>query len=98
MGIFFYVKNNPIHWKIPTEILFGENDNLTSLETIKNFAEINNFSLTVMKGGEHFFHTDEQMKFLDDWLKKFFTNYNSNKNEIEGDDMKKIFITTKLWG
>ena len=68
---FCYVKNNPLTWKIPTEILFGENDNFTSLETIKNFAEKNNFSLTVMKNGEHFFHTDEQMNFLDNWLKKF---------------------------
>ena len=67
---FDYVKKNPIRWKIPTEILFGEKDNFTSLETITNFSEQNNFSLTVMKNGEHYFHTTEQMKFLDNWLKK----------------------------
>ena len=72
---FSYVKNNPLNWQTPTEILFGENDNLTSLETIKNFAEKNNFSLTVMKNGEHFFHTDEQMNFLDNWLKKCLENF-----------------------
>lgn len=68
---FSYVKNNPIAWKVPTEILYGEKDNFTSLETMTNFAEKNKFSLTVMKDGEHFFHTAEQMNFLDNWIKKF---------------------------
>lgn len=48
-----YVRKNPILWKIPTEILYGENDNLTSLETVSEFACAHNASLTVMSGGEH---------------------------------------------
>ena len=28
-------------------------------------------TLTVMKGGEHWFHTDNQMAFLDQWIKKY---------------------------
>lgn len=63
-----YVRKNPIQWKIPTEILYGENDNLTSLETVSEFARAHNANLTVMSGGEHWFHTDEQMKFLDEWI------------------------------
>lgn len=27
-------------------------------------------SLTVMHGGEHWFHTEEQMAFLDEWIRK----------------------------
>lgn len=65
-----YVRENPICRKIPAHILYGEKDNFTSLETMKNFAEKIGASLTIMKGGEHFFHTEEQMKFLDNWLKK----------------------------
>ena len=65
-----YVKSNPISWKIPTDILFGENDNFTSFETISKFAKKNKLTLTVMKNGEHWFHTEEQMNFLDSWLKK----------------------------
>lgn len=34
-----YVKSNPICWNIPTHILYGEKDNLTSLETVSKFAE-----------------------------------------------------------
>ena len=65
-----YVRKNPIEWEIPTEILYGEHDNLTSLETVSEFARAHNANLTVMNGGEHWFHTDEQMKFLDGWIEK----------------------------
>ncbi|MBQ9510403.1 MAG: alpha/beta hydrolase [Clostridia bacterium] len=63
-----YVREHPIKWNVPTKILYGSNDSLTSLDTIKEFAETHKADLTVMNGGEHWFHTDEQMRFLDDWL------------------------------
>ena len=50
--------------------IYGENDNLTSSETMRAFAERHNAALTVMKGGEHWFHTEEQMRFLDNWIRK----------------------------
>ena len=64
-----YVKEHPVKWAVPTHILYGENDNLTSFETISEFAKQTGATLTVMKNGEHWFHTEEQMQFLDDWLK-----------------------------
>lgn len=63
-----YVRKNPITWKTKTYVLYGEKDNLTSRETIENFVQIHNGHLTVMKDGEHWFHTNEQVKFLNDWL------------------------------
>lgn len=63
-----FVKENPIVWNIPTHILYGEKDNLTPYETVSNFAEKIKSTLTVMNGGEHWFHTEEQMKFLDEWI------------------------------
>lgn len=68
---FCYTSENPIVWNIPTDILYGENDNLTSYTTIIEFARQRNATLTVMKNGEHWYHTEEQMKFLDDWIKRF---------------------------
>lgn len=56
-----------INKEISTE--FGEKDNLTSIETISEFAGRIGASLTVMKDGEHWFHTEQQMEFLDDWLR-----------------------------
>lgn len=64
-----YVRRNPIVWTAPTHILYGEGDELTSLETVTAFAERTGAVLTVMKGGEHWFHTPEQMAFLDEWLR-----------------------------
>ncbi len=65
-----YVKDNSINWNTPTYILYGAKDNLTSLETIKDFANEHNATLTIMENGEHWFHTDEQMDFLEQWLEK----------------------------
>ena len=44
--------------------------NLTSHETITAFAKAHGAELTVMDGGEHWFLTDEQMQFLDNWIIK----------------------------
>lgn len=63
-----YVRKHPIEWSIPTCILYGVNDNLTSRETISEFTNRIGASLTVMENGEHWFHTDMQMKFLDNWI------------------------------
>ena len=65
-----YVRSHPIRWDVPTQILYGKNDNLTSYETVHAFAEKHNAVLTVMEGGEHWFHTEKQMQFLDDWIRK----------------------------
>ncbi len=65
-----YVRNNPIKWDVRTDILYGEHDNLTSLETVTAFADKTGASLTVMKDGEHWFHTPEQLEFLDNWIKE----------------------------
>lgn len=63
-----YVRNHPIRWNIPTRILYGGTDSLTSRETITQFANQVGASLTVMEDGEHWFHTDAQMAFLDHWI------------------------------
>lgn len=65
-----FVRENPIVWNIPTEILYGEKDNLTSRETVDKFIKNHNAHLTVMENGEHWFHTEEQLIFLNNWLKQ----------------------------
>lgn len=64
-----YVRENSVKWDVPTCILYGEKDNLTSIDTITEFADKTKSKLTVMKDGEHWFHTDEQISFLDEWIK-----------------------------
>ena len=65
-----YVREHPVCWTVPTRILYGGRDNLTSYETISAFAKIHGAELSVMEEGEHWFHTDEQMRFLDNWIKE----------------------------
>ena len=64
-----YVRNHKISWDVPTEILYGSNDHLQSIDTIREFVMKESAKLTVMEDGEHWFHTDEQMSFLDQWLR-----------------------------
>lgn len=63
-----YARESTDKWAISTDILYGTADNLTSLETVTEFAVKHNASLTIMENGEHWFHTDEQMRVLDEWI------------------------------
>ena len=65
-----YFRNNPVKWKVLTDILYGSNDNLTSIDTMRAFVNEHNASLTIMESGEHWFHTDEQIQFLKDWIRE----------------------------
>lgn len=65
-----YVRTHPIGWNVPTDVLYGSWDTLTSIETITSFVRTHRAALTVMEGGEHWFHTAEQMRFLDNWIKE----------------------------
>lgn len=65
-----FVRENPITWNVPTEILYAEKDHLTSRETVDAFVSSHHANLTVMQKGEHWFHTKEQVAFLDEWMKK----------------------------
>lgn len=64
-----FVREHPIHWKTPTEILYAELDNMTSRKTVDNFVNTHQAKLTVMPKGEHWFHTPAQIAFLGNWLK-----------------------------
>ena len=63
-----YVREHPIRWRVPTRILYGGRAVLISRETMAAFAAEHGALLTVMEQGEHWFHTPEQMEFLDRWI------------------------------
>ena len=65
-----FVRENPPTWNVPTEILYAGNDTITSRETVNNFVSGHDVKLTVMDNGEHWFHTEEQIAFLDEWLRR----------------------------
>ncbi|MCR5731394.1 MAG: alpha/beta hydrolase [Sphaerochaetaceae bacterium] len=64
-----YVRSHPINWRVPTEILYGRQDEITEYMTISEFAAQTGSGVTVMQNGEHYFHTEEQMAFLSRWIR-----------------------------
>lgn len=63
-----YVKEHPImKWDSPTEILYAGNDNLTKRCAVDDFCARFHSNLSVMENGEHWFHTQEQLAFLEMW-------------------------------
>lgn len=66
-----YVKEHPIvAWNNRTSILYGSEDNLCEFDVVSTFAKRFDCDLQVMERGEHYFHTEEQLQFLRQWLKK----------------------------
>ncbi len=65
-----FVRDHPVEWDVPTRILYGSRDTLTSPAAIRDFVRRHGAALTVMENGEHWFHTAEQTAFLDDWIRK----------------------------
>ena len=65
-----YVREHPIFWNVPTSILYADKDNLVSRKAIDAFMNTHQADLTVMENGEHWFHTEEQLAFLNTWMKQ----------------------------
>lgn len=60
-------------WKIKTHILYGEKDKLVDRDSIFSFVTNHNSSLTIMKNGEHWFHTPGQLKFIKKWINEYLS-------------------------
>lgn len=65
-----FVRDHPFDWRVPTEILFGGRDTLTSRESVDKFVRTHDAHLTALEDGEHWFHTAEQLAFANAWLRR----------------------------
>lgn len=71
-----YVREHPIKCPPRTDILCAAGDTMTSPEELARFVQTRASSaLTVMEGGEHYFHTEEQLAFLRSWLERSKDRY-----------------------
>ena len=64
-------KNCDYHanWDVPTDILYGSNDNLVLIKSITSFLSAHpKARLTIKSGAEHWFHTDEEKNFIKEWI------------------------------
>lgn len=66
-----YIKGHPVcRWPVPTHILYPGADALCERQVIEAFTERFGCQLSVLEGGEHFFHTPEQLAYYQEWLAK----------------------------
>ena len=62
-----WVREHPLHWHGRTQVLYGDQDALTSRTMIERFRQESGAHLTIMEGGEHWFHTPVQMAAVQMW-------------------------------
>ncbi|MGN1164785.1 MAG: alpha/beta hydrolase [Candidatus Ornithospirochaeta sp.] len=65
-----WVRRHPVSWNIPTFVLYSSRDHLQSRSAIESFTASYERELCVMEGGEHWFHTKEEMAYLDKWIRR----------------------------
>lgn len=53
------------------------------METISAFAKRIGAELTVMSNGEHWFHTEEQMRFLYRWIENSVSVFGKHEYETK---------------
>lgn len=64
-----YVKVHPIEmWNTPTKIFMGSEDEVSEVEVIKKFTSRFNVRLTLLEGGKHYLHTEEETREIKKWL------------------------------
>lgn len=64
-----YALAHPIRtWEVCTKILYGEKDHLIDCNIVEQFADEFHCELSVIEGGEHWFHTEEQMAVWCRWI------------------------------
>lgn len=62
-----WVREHPLQWHPPTQVLYGDRDALTSRAVIERFRQQSGAHLTILQGGEHWFHTEVQLAVLQSW-------------------------------
>ena len=64
-----YATAHPIdRWPVRTQILYGENDAVSDRNAVEAFTKRCGAKLTLMPGGEHWFHTPQQLCFFKNWI------------------------------
>ena len=71
----FTLENEIKNWNYETEILYPERDNLTPRDEIEEFAKKFNCGLTILPNGEHYIHTEKDLKILRSWEKEKISSF-----------------------
>lgn len=83
-----YAKSHPIRKIADTTIISASDDYVVGAQTIKQFASISGAAFYEMQGGEHYFHTAEQLSFLEKYERKW----------LGGDVKQDVFAEKESFG
>lgn len=67
----FYLSLGEEIWNVKTHILYGEKDKVVSQESLIEFVTNHHCSLSIMKNGEHYFHTPRQLNYIRKWITEY---------------------------
>ena len=64
-----HVSNYKDNWTVPTDVLYGSRDDVVYVENIADFlADHPKAKLTIKRDSEHYFHTEEEIEFIKNWV------------------------------
>jgi esterase/lipase len=70
-----FVRTHPIDaWNVPTYILRAKEDEQIDGDTVEKFSTHFGCKLTIIQGGEHWFHTPEELVILGSWESETIKN------------------------
>lgn len=86
-----HVSNYNDNWNVPTDLLYGEHDELVYIENIADFLAAHpNAKLTIKRDSEHYFHTVEEKQFIKKWILSVITTFNNNRKINKESLLKRI--------
>ena len=77
-----WVREHPLHWKVPTQVLYADTDPLTGHTAMERFRQQTGAHLTILEGGEHWFHTELQLAVLQEWERPSWPLCKAGRNTI----------------
>ncbi|EGK06107.1 alpha/beta hydrolase [Dysgonomonas mossii] len=68
-----FVKQHPINfnWNSSINILYGSKDIVSARNVVENFSERYKADLSILENAEHYFCTEKQLSFFEEWLNKY---------------------------
>ena len=91
-----HVSNHKDNWKVQTDILYGEHDEIVYIENIADFLSTHpNAKLTIKQGAEHYMHTEEEKEFIKDWIMKVINHFTVDMQARRKRALKRINMEEK---
>lgn len=83
-----WVVKHPVEkWNVPTFVLRPDKDLAVGEECVREFISLHGCRLTVMEGGEHWFHTPSQLSFMKKWEEESLEEVSFAVTELGKDSM-----------